>query len=118
MPGWIDPWATRGRAKEAKALAEEAEQAALRAELEHLHRLIKDLRIDLALRRLRHKYSSDQPRVSAGSREGGRWIGAFTVPSQQPAQAATASRGTRLAQPGFGQAYSPIERTSTPKLES
>lgn len=66
MPGYLHPWAAVARAEEAKALAEEAEQAAIRAELEHLHRLVKDLRIDLALRRLRFKYSPDQPRDEVG----------------------------------------------------
>jgi hypothetical protein len=59
-------------ADEAKARAL-AEQESLRADLEHLHRLVKDLRIDLALRRLRHKYSPDQPRVPAGNPDGGQW---------------------------------------------
>jgi polyhydroxyalkanoate synthesis regulator phasin len=73
-PSTLHPWAEVARAEEAKAAAEQAEREALRADIEQLHRLVKDLRIDLALRRLRLKYSPDQPRVPAGSgRESGRW---------------------------------------------
>jgi hypothetical protein len=72
-PGYLHPWAEVARAEEAKAAAEQAEQESLRADLEHLHRLVKDLRIDLALRRLRLKYSPDQPRVPAGNSDGGEW---------------------------------------------
>ena len=73
MPGYLHPWAEVARAEEAKAAAERVEQESLRADLEHLHRLVKDLKIDLALRRLRHKYSPDQPRVPAGNSDGGQW---------------------------------------------
>jgi hypothetical protein len=49
---------------------------------------VKDLRIELAIRRWKLKYSPDQPRVPAGSgRESGRWT---EVGGQGPA-------GTRLA---------------------
>ncbi len=41
--------------------------------LEHLRWLVRDLKIDLAIRRLRLKYSPDQPRVPAGSSDGGQW---------------------------------------------
>jgi hypothetical protein len=72
-PGYLHPWAEVARAEEAKAAAEQAEQESLRADLQHLHRLVKDLRIDLALRRLGLKYSPDQPRVPAGNSDGGQW---------------------------------------------
>jgi len=77
MPGWLDPWMTRVRAKEA---AEDEARARAAAEQEEYERallelrwLVKSLRTDLALRRLRQKYSPAQPRVSAGSPEGGQW---------------------------------------------
>jgi hypothetical protein len=49
-------------------VASVAEQEALRADLEHLHWLVKDFRIDLAIRRLRCKYgyNPDQPRDDRG----------------------------------------------------
>ena len=72
-PGLLHPWAAVARAAEAKAAAERAEQESLHADLEQLQRLVRDLRIDLALRRLRRKYSPDQPRVPAGNPDGGQW---------------------------------------------
>src|SRR4051812_29990650 len=61
MPGWIDPWATRVRATEA---AENEARARAAADLEEydgavleLRWLVKSLRTDLALGRLRQKYS-------------------------------------------------------------
>jgi hypothetical protein len=76
-PGFLHSWAEVARqeqaaADEAKA-REAAEQESLRADLEHLHRLVKDLRIELALRALGGKYSPDQPRVPAGNPDGGQW---------------------------------------------
>src|SRR5205085_12649918 len=84
-PDLLHPWAAVARAEEAKADAERAEQESLRADLEHLHRLVKDLRIDLALRRLRHKYSPDQPRVPAGNPDGGQWTDAGGSGAGRPA---------------------------------
>ncbi|HZS63560.1 MAG TPA: hypothetical protein VFA53_03540 [Xanthobacteraceae bacterium] len=46
------------------------------ADLAHLRWLVADLKFDLTLRRLARKYSPDQPRAPAGSREGGRWTDA------------------------------------------
>jgi hypothetical protein len=110
-PGWIDPSATRVRLKEA---AEEEARAHAAAEQEAFEREVLALRHDFAklkleyeLRRFQQKYSPQQPRVPAGSREGGRWIGAFTVPNQQTAENAT-SRPTVLAQPGFGRLVAEI----------
>jgi hypothetical protein len=48
---------------------EAAEQDAFREELQHLRWLVKDLKLDLAIRRLRLKYRPDQPRD-----ERGRWV--------------------------------------------
>lgn len=42
------------------------EQEALRADLQHLRELVKDLKIDLEIRRLCRKYSPDQPRDDHG----------------------------------------------------
>src|SRR3954447_21956490 len=70
MPGWLDPSATRVRLKEAQ---EEEARARAAAELEEyegavleLRWLVKSLGTDLALGRLRQKYSPDQPRDSVG----------------------------------------------------
>jgi hypothetical protein len=51
-------------------------------ELEELHdgflelkRLVAGLKFDLAYRAFQRKYRADQPRIPAGSREGGQWTG-------------------------------------------
>jgi hypothetical protein len=63
--------------------------------------LVKDLRIDLALRRLGLKYSPDQPRVPTGYRDGGQWTSdgasgsaqdSSGVPSEKPGDAEEANR--------------------------
>jgi len=78
MPGWLDPWMTRVRAKEA---AEDEASARASVEQEEFERavlelrwLVKSLKTDLLLRRLRHKYSADQPRAPKGKPEGGQWV--------------------------------------------
>jgi hypothetical protein len=93
------------RAKEA---AEDAARVRAAAEQEEFEREVAALRHDFAklkleyeLRRFQQKYSPDQPRVPAGTRERGRWTGAFAAPNQPSAQD-TASPPTRLAQAGFG----------------
>ena len=84
MPGWLDPWATRVRAKEA---AEDAARARAAAEQEEFERelaelrdanarvriMLADVKFELALRALGSKYSQNQPRVPAGSPDGGQW---------------------------------------------
>jgi hypothetical protein len=77
MPGWLDPSATRVRWKEAQEeearLREAARQEELERDLLELRWLVKSLRTDLLMRDLRHKYDPDQPRVPAGSPQGGQW---------------------------------------------
>ena len=77
MPGWIDPSATRVRAKEA---AEDEARARAAAEQDEFERELLALRHDFAklkleyeLRRFQQKYSPNQPRVSAGNPDGGQW---------------------------------------------
>jgi|GEM_PF-3345493 len=76
-PGYLHPWAAVARAEEA---AEDEARARAAAEQEAFEREVLALRHDFAklkleyeLRRFRQKYSPDQPRVPAGSREGGQW---------------------------------------------
>jgi hypothetical protein len=113
-PGYLHPSARIARAEEAKAAADEAEREAkadtafladlesLRADHERLRIELADVKFALALRRIFHKYSPDQPRVPAGSSEGGQWTsggngsandsqlieqdrdGLATAPDQQP----------------------------------
>jgi len=84
MPGWLDPWATRVRTKEAardearaRAAAEqeefEREVAELRDANARVRIMLADVKFELALRALGRKYSQDQPRVPAGSPDGGQW---------------------------------------------
>ena len=84
MPGWLDPWATRVRMKEAAEDEARARAAAEQEEFErevlelreangHLRIMLADVKFELALRALGRKYSPNQPRVPAGSREGGQW---------------------------------------------
>lgn len=80
-----------------------AELQALRADHERVRIELADVKFALALRRIFHKYSPNQPRVPAGSREGGRWTrgggeGAGGG-SRQPSQDTTGStRRIHLAQ--------------------
>jgi len=84
MPGWLDPWATRVRMEEAaedeaKAQAEAAQEQFER-ELLQLRWEVKKLKLEHELWRFEQKYSPDQPRVPAGSPQGGQWTsGANTV---------------------------------------
>jgi hypothetical protein len=76
-PGWLDPSMTRVRwkeaqEKEARAQAEVAQEEFERDVLELRHDLAK-LKLEYELRRFQHKYSPNQPRVPAGSPQGGQW---------------------------------------------
>jgi hypothetical protein len=55
--------------EERQAEQESAEKEALRDDLQHLRWLVKDLKIDLEIRRMRLKYRPDQPRDDRG-----RWV--------------------------------------------
>src|SRR5438876_7615292 len=77
-PGYLHPWAAVARAEEAaedeaRARAAAEQEAHERALLE-LHWLVKSLKTDLALQRLRQKYSPDQPRSPKGNPDGGQWV--------------------------------------------
>jgi hypothetical protein len=65
----------RQREAEAAAIAEaRREQEAFEHELLHLRWLVKSMRLDLALQRLKEKqFNPNQPREPAGSSVGGRW---------------------------------------------
>jgi hypothetical protein len=86
--------------EEARAQAEAAQEE-LERELLQLRWEVKKLKLEHELWLFDQKYSPSQPRVPAGSREGGRWIGAFTLPNQQTVENTT-SRPTVLAQSDFG----------------
>jgi hypothetical protein len=79
MPGWIDPWATRVRAKEAAeeeaAVAFAADMAELGASHDRVRQMLAEVKYELVWRRLCRKYgyNPNQPRVSAGNPDGGRW---------------------------------------------
>src|SRR4051794_14024175 len=70
MPGWLDPSATRVRLKEAQEEEARAQAAAAQEEFEgellELRWLVKRLRTDFLLLRLRQKYSQNQPRDELG----------------------------------------------------
>jgi hypothetical protein len=79
-PGFEWPEEREAERKRAELAAREAEEAAWveaeEAEAEARARLrwmLKDLKVELMLARLRRKYSPDQPRVPAGHRDGGQW---------------------------------------------
>lgn len=83
-PGYLHPWAAVARAEEAaedearaRAAAEqdafEREVLALRAANARVRIMLADVKFELALRALGRKYSQNQPRVPAGSRQGGQW---------------------------------------------
>jgi hypothetical protein len=57
-----------------------AARKAERAELMALKALVADLCCHAALRRFAQKYDPDQPRVPAGSPDGGQWTGASEAP--------------------------------------
>jgi hypothetical protein len=70
------------RAAEAEQAARHEAEAAAAAEHEafyaehlELRRQLADVKFELAFRRIFRKYSPDQPRVPAGSAEGGQWTG-------------------------------------------
>lgn len=50
-----------------------AEQEAFERAILELRWMVKDLKLELELRRIRHKYSPDQPRVPKGNPDGGQW---------------------------------------------
>ena len=83
-PGYLHPWAEVARQEQAdadearaRAVAEqdafEREVLALRAASARVRIMLADVKFELALRRIFHKYSPDQPRVPAGNRDGGQW---------------------------------------------
>ena len=80
-PGYLHPWAEVARAEDkAKAAAEEDAKAAfatkvkmLQASQDRLWAMLAEVKYELAWRRLRHKYSPDQPRMPAGNPDGGQW---------------------------------------------
>jgi hypothetical protein len=64
------------RAAQARAdAAVAAEQEAFEQELLQIRRDLAALKLELALRRIFHKYSPDQPRVPKGNPDGGQWTG-------------------------------------------
>jgi len=84
MPGWLDPSATRVRWKEAQEeearrqeegarAAFEAQFAELRASHERVKAELAEINYELAWRRILRKFRPDQPRVPAGSPQGGQW---------------------------------------------
>lgn len=70
---WPDERAVERKRAELRAREAEEEQEIDREGFTRLRWLVKDLQVDLMLRRLRLKYSPDQPRVPAGNPDGGRW---------------------------------------------
>gem|GEM_PF-1250735 len=78
-PGYLHPWAAVARLEEAaedEATARAvAEQDAFEREVLALRHDFAKLKLEYELRRFQQKYSPDQPRVPAGSREGGQWTG-------------------------------------------
>jgi hypothetical protein len=89
-PGYLHPWAAVARAEEA-ALDEAraraaAEQDAFEREVLALRHDFAKLKLDYELRRFHRKYSPNQPRVPAGSHEGGQWTsGGSSAPSSDSA---------------------------------
>ena len=65
--------AVRAAHREAHEAAVAAEQEALEQGLLRLRRQLADLKFEVALRRIFHKYSPNQPRVPAGNPDGGQW---------------------------------------------
>ncbi len=89
MPGWLDPWATRVRFREAQ---EEEARARAAAEQEEFERELLQLRWEVKKLKLEHelwcfeqKYSPTQPRVPAGNPDGGRWTSGGGVSGGMPA---------------------------------
>src|ERR1051325_5185085 len=77
MPGWLDPSATRVRLREAQEAEGravfEGELAERRASHERVKAELAEINYDLVMRRLIRKFRPDQPRVPAGSPQGGQW---------------------------------------------
>jgi len=103
MPGWLDPWATRVRMKEA---AEDEARARAAAEQDAFEREVLALRHDFAklkleyeLRRFQRKYSPNQPRVPAGSPDGGRWASGGGHNSDSSGRTRLADAGNRAIPP-------------------
>jgi hypothetical protein len=64
---WVNPYSQRNQRWRRRRPHEEAKaQEAFERELLQVRRDLADLKIELALRRLRYKYSPDQPRVPKG----------------------------------------------------
>ena len=86
--------ATRRKAEAADAAEHEAgatfmaELEALRADHERVSIELTDVKFALALRRIFHKYSPDQPRVPAGNPDGGQWTGGSGESAPRPNTAA------------------------------
>ena len=78
MPGWIDPWATRVRAKEAAEDEARARAAAAQEEFEReflqLRWEVKKLKLEHELWCFEQKYSPNQPRSPKGNPDGGQWV--------------------------------------------
>ena len=104
------------RAAEAEKAARREAEAAAAAEHEafyaqhlELRRQLADVKFELAFRRIFRKYSPDQPRVPAGSSEGGQWTsdggsgaGRDDGDVPQDSEALAQDRGSTLL-PGPGQ---------------
>ena len=108
-PGFEWPDVREAERKRAELEAREAEEAAWiearEAEAEALTRLrwmLKDLKVDLMLARLRRKYSPDQPRVPAGNRDGGQWTSGARDANSPSGAGANSQESTRVVQAGFG----------------
>src|ERR1041384_5062096 len=98
MPGWLDPWATRVRMEEAaedEARAQaEAAQEQFERELLQLRWEVKKLKLEHELWRFEQKYSPDQPRVPAGSPQGGQWTSGANAVGDAVAGGSNVSNGT------------------------
>jgi len=97
-PGWLDPWATRVRMQEAaedEARAQaEAAQEQFERELLQLRWEVKKLKLEHELWRFEQKYSPDQPRVPAGSQQGGQWTSGANAVGDAVAGGSNVSHGT------------------------
>ena len=75
MPGWLDPWATRVRVKEAQEEEARAQEAAAQEEFERellqLRWEVKKLKLEHELWLFEQKYSPNQPRSPTGNPDGG-----------------------------------------------
>ncbi|TMI99425.1 MAG: hypothetical protein E6G97_22820 [Alphaproteobacteria bacterium] len=107
MPGWIDPWMTRVRAKEAAEDAA-AEQEEFEREVLALRHDFAKLKLEYELRCFQRKYSPDQQRSPKGNPDGGQWTSGSG--GSHPANGDASQSGEGLAQdrrsmiaPGSGQ---------------